>query len=61
MRTRTQAFEDRALRLATTLGGAGVLHGDLTAECAAAVQAVLDALSAPGGRGGHPDAGAAVP
>ena len=31
----------------TTLGGAGVLHGDLTPECAAAVQAVLDALSAP--------------
>ena len=33
----------------TTLGGAGVLHGDLTPECAAAVQAVLDALSAPAG------------
>ena len=31
----------------TTLGGAGVLHGDLSPECAAAVQAVLDALSAP--------------
>jgi uncharacterized protein DUF222 len=28
---------------------AGVLHGDLTPECAAAVQAVLDALSAPVG------------
>ena len=42
-----ESFEDRALRLVTTLGGAGVLHGDLTAECAAAVQAVLDALSAP--------------
>ena len=24
----------------TTLGGAGVLHGDLTPECAAAVQAI---------------------
>ena len=35
------------MRLVTTLGGAGVLHGDLTPECAAAVQAVLDALSAP--------------
>ncbi len=42
-----ESFEDRALRLVTTLGGAGVLHGDLTPECAAAVQAVLDALSAP--------------
>ena len=42
-----ESFEDRALRLVTTLGGAGVLHGDLSPECAAAVQAVLDALSAP--------------
>ena len=42
-----QSFEDRALRLVTTLGGAGVLHGDLSPECAGAVQAVLDALSAP--------------
>jgi len=44
-----ESFEDRALRLVTTLGGAGVLHGDLTPECAAAVQAVLDALAAPAG------------
>ncbi len=44
-----ESFEDRALRLVTTLGGAGVLHGDLSPECAAAVQAVLDALSAPAG------------
>ncbi len=42
-----ESFEDRALRLVTTLGGAGVLHGDLTPECAAMVQAVLDALAAP--------------
>ena len=42
-----ESFEDRALRLVTTLGGAGVLHGDLSPECAAAVQAVLGALSAP--------------
>jgi len=41
--------EDRALRLATTLGGAGVLHGDLTPGCAAMVTAVLDALSKPAG------------
>ncbi len=34
------------LSLDTTIGGAGVLHGDLTAECAAMVRSVLDALSA---------------
>jgi hypothetical protein len=44
-----ETFEDRAVRLLTTFGGAGVLHGDLTPECAAAVQAVLDALAAPAG------------
>jgi hypothetical protein len=43
-------FADREVKLATTLGGAGVVHGDLTAECAAAVAAVLDALSAPAGK-----------
>ncbi len=37
-------FEDRGLRLATTLGGAGRLYGDLTPRAAAALQAVLDAL-----------------
>ncbi len=42
-------FDDRAVRLETTFGGAGVLHGDLTPECAAIVGAVLDALSAPAG------------
>ena len=42
---------DRALRLATTLNGAGVLHGDLTADCAAMVGAVLDALAKPSGAG----------
>ena len=40
-------FEDRSLRLETTFGGAGVLTGDLTPQCAAVVTAVLDALSAP--------------
>src|SRR5207302_6890893 len=40
-------FGDRAVRLATTHGGAGVIHGDLTPECAEFVQTVLDALSAP--------------
>ena len=42
-------FADREVKLATTIGGAGVLHGDLTAGCAAAVAAVLDALARPGG------------
>src|SRR5580692_5267663 len=42
---------DRALSLDTTFDGAGVVHGDLTPECAAMVQAVLDALSAPAGGG----------
>ena len=44
-----RAFEDRAVKLATTFGGAGVIHGDLTPECAAIVDTVLDALSAPAG------------
>ena len=43
-------FGDRGLKLATTFGGVGVMHGDLTPECAAAVAAVLDALSAPAGK-----------
>ena len=42
-------FEDRSLRLETTIDGAGVLNADLTPECAAIVSAVLDALSAPMG------------
>ena len=37
-------FADRKLRLATTFGGVGRLDGDLTARCAAALQAVLDSL-----------------
>jgi Domain of unknown function (DUF222) len=44
-----RAFGDRAVRLVTTFGGAGVLHGDLTPECAAVVGTVLEALSAPAG------------
>ena len=46
---RGREFADREVKLATTIGGAGVVHGDLTAECAAAVAAVLDALAAPAG------------
>src|SRR5580692_2073162 len=42
---------DRGLSLDTTFEGAGVIRGDLTPECAAMVQAVLDALSAPQGGG----------
>jgi len=42
-------FEDRAVKVETTFGGAGVLAGDLSPECAAVVTAVLDALSAPRG------------
>jgi hypothetical protein len=49
---RGREFADREVTLATTIGGAGVLHGDLTAECAAAVAAVLDAL---GGKAGKDD------
>ena len=44
-----EAFGDRSVRLETTFGGAGVLHGDLTPECASVVATVLDALSAPAG------------
>ena len=44
-----EVFEDRALRLLVTFGGAGVLHGDLTPECAEIVHTVLDALAAPAG------------
>jgi Domain of unknown function (DUF222) len=39
-------FEDRSLRLEITFDGAGVVNGDLTAECAAVVTAVLESLSA---------------
>ena len=40
---------DRGVSFDTTFDGAGVIHGDLSPECAAMVQAVLDALSAPAG------------
>ncbi len=42
-------LDDRSVRLMTTFGGAGVIRGDLTPECAQVVQAVLDALSARAG------------
>ena len=43
-------FEDRAVKLATTFGGAGVVHGDLTPECAEVLGRVLDALGAAAGK-----------
>ena len=43
-------FEDRSVKLATTFGGAGVIHGDLTPECAEMVGRVLDALAVPAGK-----------
>ena len=42
-------FDDRAVWLETTIGGAGRLTGDLTGPAAAAVTAVLAALGARGG------------
>ena len=42
----SDGFDDRAVRFATTFDGAGLLDGDLTARCAAAVHAVLDSLAA---------------
>ena len=44
-----EAFADRSVRVETTFGGAGVLTGDLSPECASIVGTVLDALSAPAG------------
>jgi hypothetical protein len=37
-------FDDRYVQASTTFGGAGVIRGSLTPECAAAVRAVLEAL-----------------
>jgi hypothetical protein len=37
-------FDDRFVQASTTFGGAGVIRGNLTPECAAAVRAVLEAL-----------------
>ena len=38
------AFADRSVRLGVTFGGAAVLRGSLTPECASAVRAVLESL-----------------
>ena len=47
-------FDDRYVQAGTTFGGAGVIRGNLTPECAAAVQAVLEALGKKAGAGGSP-------
>ena len=44
-----ETFEDRKVTVETTYGGAGVIAGDLTPECAAVVTAVLESLAAPAG------------
>ena len=54
-------FPDRYLQIGTTFGGAGVIRGDLTPECAAAVTAVLEALGEEGRPGGRPHREAALP
>jgi hypothetical protein len=46
------AFDDRCLRVGTTFGGAAVIRGNLTPECAAAVRAVTEA---PGKKAGPED------
>ncbi len=43
------AFEERSVKIETTIDGAGILRGDLTPECAAVVSTVLEALSRPVG------------
>jgi hypothetical protein len=37
-------FDDRYVQVGTTFGGAGVIRGNLTPQCASAVRAVLEAL-----------------
>src|SRR5215472_9174812 len=42
-------FDDRYVSVGTTFGGAACIRGNLTPECNAAVQAVLEALGKPSG------------
>jgi hypothetical protein len=44
-----QDFDDRSVKVQTTFQGAGIIHGDLTPECASIVGTVLDALASPAG------------
>src|SRR6185437_14775370 len=46
-----KGFGDRSVTIQTTFQGAGVLHGDLTPECASIVGTVLDALGGLAGTG----------
>jgi hypothetical protein len=46
-------FEDRFVRVGHTFGGSGVIRGDLTPECTAAITAVLDALGKKRGAEDH--------
>ena len=54
-------FDDRYVQVGTTFGGAGVIRGNLTPECAAAVQAVLEALGKKAGAEDPAHRGPAVP
>jgi hypothetical protein len=45
-----ESFDDRSVRLETTMDGAGSLRGNLTPEASAAVQAVLESLGKKRGR-----------
>jgi len=42
-------FADRGLRIGTTIGGAGTLHGDLSARCAELMAKALEAFGKPAG------------
>jgi hypothetical protein len=46
-------FDERHLRVDTTMDGAGRITGNLTPECAAAVQAVMEALGKRRGKEDH--------
>src|SRR5215468_2110719 len=46
-------FDDRYLQVGTTFGGAACIRGNLTPECNAAVQAVLEALGKKAGPEDH--------
>jgi hypothetical protein len=54
-------FDDRYVAVGTTFGGAACIRGNLTPECGAAVQAVLEALGKKAGPEDHRNRGAAVP
>jgi hypothetical protein len=49
----SDGFDDRYLKLGTTIDNAGRVNGDLTPECTAALQAVLDALGKKAGAEDH--------